>query len=75
MNLHSIVKGWKWRKTDTNYILNFYIMLSKKTAFKIKKRKARVARNPRTGEVVPIPDRLVPVFKPSNELKALVMGE
>ena len=41
--------------------------------FKIKARKARKARNPRTGEEVPVPDRKVPVFKPSNEFKALII--
>ena len=41
--------------------------------FKIKPRKARKARNPRTGDVVPVPDRKIPVFKPSNEFKNLVM--
>jgi nucleoid DNA-binding protein len=42
--------------------------------FKVKPRKARKARNPRTGEVVPVPDRNIPVFKPSNEFKNLVMN-
>jgi len=42
-------------------------------AFKIKERKARKARNPRTGEEVPVPARKVPVFKPSNEFKSMVM--
>lgn len=41
--------------------------------FKVKPRKARKARNPRTGEVVPVPDRNIPVFKPSNEFKNSVM--
>jgi nucleoid DNA-binding protein len=40
--------------------------------FKIKQRKARKARNPRTGAEVPVPDRKVPVFKPSNEFKVLI---
>lgn len=40
--------------------------------FKIKLRKARKARNPRTGDEVPVPDRKVPVFKPSNEFKELI---
>ncbi len=40
--------------------------------FKVKERKARKARNPRTGEAVPVPKRKVPVFKPSNEFKKLV---
>ncbi len=43
--------------------------------FKIKARKARKARNPRTGEEVPVPDRKVPVFKPSNEFKALIVKQ
>lgn len=41
--------------------------------FKIKQRKARKARNPRTGDEVPVPDRKVPVFKPSNEFKSLII--
>jgi nucleoid DNA-binding protein len=40
--------------------------------FKVKHRKARMARNPRTGKAVPVPDRKVPVFKVSKELKDLV---
>jgi nucleoid DNA-binding protein len=43
--------------------------------FKIKLRKARKARNPRTGEEVPVPDRKVPVFKPSNEFKELIIKQ
>jgi nucleoid DNA-binding protein len=43
--------------------------------FKIKSRKARKARNPRTGEEVPVPDRKVPVFKPSNEFKELIIKQ
>ncbi|MCJ7508651.1 MAG: integration host factor subunit beta [candidate division Zixibacteria bacterium] len=43
--------------------------------FKVKLRKARKARNPRTGEEVPVPDRKVPVFKPSNEFKALIIKQ
>ncbi len=37
-------------------------------SFKVKKRKAQVARNPRTGEQVNIPSRFVPAFKPSRNL-------
>lgn len=43
-------------------------------SFKVKRRKARKARNPRTGEAVHVPSRLVPTFKPSKELKELVMS-
>ena len=37
-------------------------------SFKVKKRKAQVARNPRTGEPVNIPSRFEPAFKPSRNL-------
>ncbi|MBT8489066.1 MAG: integration host factor subunit beta [Gemmatimonadetes bacterium] len=40
--------------------------------FKVRKRKTRMARNPRTGEPVEVPSRLVPVFKPSKHLRAKV---
>ena len=40
--------------------------------FRVKDRKPRTARNPRTGETVPVPARKVPVFKVSKELKELV---
>lgn len=35
--------------------------------FKHKGRKPRMARNPKTGEAVPLEKRFVPVFKPSPE--------
>ena len=37
--------------------------------FKVKKRRKRVGRNPKTGEVVPVPERLTVVFKPGLEMK------
>ena len=37
--------------------------------FYTKVRKPRPARNPKTGDVVPLPKRVVPLFKYSNELK------
>ncbi len=40
--------------------------------FKIRQRKTRMARNPRTGAPVEVSARPVPVFKPSKELRALV---
>ena len=40
--------------------------------FKVKDRKPRLARNPRTGESVPVPARRVPLFKVSKELKDMV---
>ncbi len=41
--------------------------------FKVRERRARRARNPRSGTEVLVPAKLVPVFKPSRELKALVL--
>ena len=40
--------------------------------FRVKDRKSRIARNPRTGDAVPVPPRKVPVFKVSKELKDMV---
>ena len=37
--------------------------------FKVKQRKSRTGRNPRTGQVVPVPPRKVAVFKPGLEMK------
>ncbi|MFA4842290.1 MAG: HU family DNA-binding protein [Candidatus Omnitrophota bacterium] len=37
--------------------------------FKIKQRKSRTGRNPRTGQVVPVPPRKAVVFKPGLEMK------
>src|SRR6266581_1144057 len=41
--------------------------------FKVRERRARRARNPRSGSEVLVPAKLVPVFKPSKELKAHVV--
>ncbi|MEK7818498.1 MAG: HU family DNA-binding protein [Bacteroidota bacterium] len=41
-------------------------------SFHIKKRKGRIARNPRTGEQVQIKDHFVPIFKISKDLKSTV---
>ena len=43
--------------------------------FKVRERKSRLARNPRTGDPVEVAARPVPVFKPSKELRALVADE
>ena len=72
-------------RTDVAVVVDSFLDTIKKTmedghniemrgfgTFKIKLRKARKARNPRTGDVVPVPDRKVPVFKPSNEFKNMI---
>lgn len=40
--------------------------------FKLRRRKARTGRNPRTGEQVQVPAKIVPFFKPGKELRELV---
>jgi len=40
--------------------------------FKVKERKPRIARNPRTGEPVALGVHWVPTFKPSRELRAMI---
>jgi integration host factor subunit beta len=37
--------------------------------FKVKSRRGRMGRNPKTGEAVPVPPRKVAVFKPGMEMK------
>lgn len=43
--------------------------------FKVVRRASRTGRNPKTGDVVKIPERPVPVFKPSRELRASIEDE
>ena len=40
--------------------------------FKVVHRAPRTGRNPKTGEVVKIPSRAMPVFKPSRELRSSI---
>jgi len=40
--------------------------------FKVKQRRPRKGRNPKTGAVVPVPQRKVVVFKPGLVMKARV---
>ncbi|MDQ6989999.1 MAG: integration host factor subunit beta [Mariprofundaceae bacterium] len=41
-------------------------------SFSIKKREARTGRNPKTGESVAVPAKVVPHFKPGKELRERV---
>ncbi|MFP4502335.1 MAG: HU family DNA-binding protein [Candidatus Hydrogenedentota bacterium] len=42
--------------------------------FEIKVRAARIGRNPRTGEQVPVPERRVVTFRPGKKMKEVVSG-
>ena len=41
--------------------------------FKLKVRKGRIGRNPKTNDTVPVPERVVPTFKFSREFKMEVL--
>lgn len=41
-------------------------------SFHTRQRRARVGRNPKTGDRVQVPPKRIPYFKPSKELKDLV---
>ncbi|WP_112320317.1 integration host factor subunit beta [Oceanibium sediminis] len=43
-------------------------------AFSVKKRDARVGRNPRTGESVPVDEKFVPFFKTGKLLRDRLNG-
>ena len=70
------------RKKDAEAALNAFIKVVTETlkngdkveirgfgTFLMKERAARVARNPKTGEKVEVPPKLVPAFKPGKDLK------
>jgi integration host factor beta subunit len=83
--VEQIAAGTGLTKTDTGMVVEGVLEALKEAlitgetveirgfgTFKIKKRAARRARNPRTGEPVDIPEKYVPTFKPSRELKDAV---
>lgn len=41
-------------------------------SFRIRSRKPRIGRNPKTGEKVAVPPKKIPYFKPGKELKDLI---
>jgi nucleoid DNA-binding protein len=53
-------------KGETVELRNFGI-------FKVKSRKSRVGRNPKTGVAVPIPEKRIVSFKPGMVMKKRVM--
>jgi integration host factor subunit beta len=44
-------------------------------AFSVKKREARIGRNPRTGETVPVDQKFVPFFKTGKLLRDRLNGK
>ncbi len=41
-------------------------------SFKLRHRRARIGRNPKTGARVEVPPKVVPYFKPGKDLRELV---
>ena len=41
-------------------------------SFRVRRRKSRTGRNPKTGQGVVVPAKTVPYFKPGKELKELI---
>jgi integration host factor subunit beta len=54
-----------WCRKGDSELRNFGV-------FEVKKRKPRKARNPRTGETVEVPAKLVVTFKPGQEMEQRV---
>ncbi len=44
-------------------------------AFSVKNRPARIGRNPRTGEKVPVEEKFVPFFKTGKEMRERLNGK
>ena len=83
--VNSISNAVGLTKVETEAVVNGFISTLKEAlmmghnieirgfgTFKVKKKKARIARNPRTSEKVEVPERYVPIFKPSRDFKNAV---
>ncbi|MDR0485897.1 MAG: HU family DNA-binding protein [Elusimicrobiota bacterium] len=51
-----------------------FFSLSGLGSFRVKSRKARVGRNPKTGNMVPVPPGRKVSFKPTSKLKKLIQS-
>ena len=83
--VEAIAKQTNATKADTERMLDAFVDAVTKNVkkkegvklvgfgtFAVSNRKARVGRNPQTGEEIKIPARKVPVFRPGKELKESV---
>jgi integration host factor subunit beta len=43
-------------------------------SFRVRRRRSRQGRNPKTGDRVEVPEKRIPYFKPGKELKDLING-
>jgi integration host factor subunit beta len=44
-------------------------------SFRVRRRRSRQGRNPKTGDRVDVPSKRIPFFKPGKELRDLINGE
>ena len=44
-------------------------------SFRVRRRRSRQGRNPKTGDQVAVPEKRIPYFKPGKELKDLINGD
>ena len=44
-------------------------------SFRVRKRRSRQGRNPKTGAQVEVPEKRIPYFKPGKELKDLINAD
>jgi nucleoid DNA-binding protein len=58
----SLASGERWELRDFG-------------VFEVKTRAARIGRNPRTGDQVPVPERRVVTFRPGKKMKELIAGD
>ena len=58
----SLAEGHRWELRDFG-------------VFEVKTRAARIGRNPRTGDQVPVPERKVVTYRPGKKMKGLVCGD
>jgi DNA-binding protein HU-beta len=83
--IDAIAKQTGATKADTDRFLNGFTSIVEKNikrkegvklvgfgTFSVSKRKARLGRNPQSGEEIQIPARTVPVFRPGSLLKQSV---
>ena len=44
-------------------------------SFRVRRRRSRQGRNPKTGDRVDVPSKRIPYFKPGKELRDLINGQ
>ena len=59
---HSLAEGHRWELRDFGVL-------------EVKKRAARIGRNPRTGDQVPVPERKVVTYRPGKRMKEIIIGD